>query len=540
MNYSGIKCLHPRRIFKDGRFVTVRCGHCEHCAMIRSSRLKMLCDFEKSCSKQCFFVTLTYAEDNLPMLECKETNVYFDKSKRRYVSSFDCYNISPRLAVDCIDVEDCYLGSFSMVKRDFIDLWQKSAKSYKGHWRPRFHMPYLHPADAQLFLKRLRYYINQYNLSHHATTKLRYYALGEYTPKRFRPHWHFLFFLDQKISSALFKSYISKSWQYGTVNIALVQSNATDYVTTYSCGVNLVSPVHSLPGTKPRVLHSINFGGQIFDGVSTDISGVNAILPCSRYDIPDTLMYGSSDKYTRLWIFGDMAYRRFPKCPRFAQMSHRLRCLSYGLYSFVTLRYGQFDKVSDYAKLICSDLPNLLSDNSFRDLFYFFSTTYNNNPNYPCTDSLPWVSDAFYSSIYTTLLCSRKFLCLNYLSVDCLRSVISVKRDGYNFDLKMLHIPWWLSEAVARLERIYDDYYFCLLSSFYESLEVVSKSESFDTYKSCFYDDFLPDDCSLSPTFNAHCASRVDLYNEKRKHRVLNEANDRFCYDKYDPNFNLI
>lgn len=521
MNYSGTKCLHPRRIFKDGRYITVRCGHCEHCVMLRSSRLKMLCDFELSVSNQSFFVTLTYAEDYLPMLECKETNVYFDKSKRFYVSSFDCYNISSRLAVDCIDVDDCYLGSFSMVKRDFIDLWHKSAKSYKGVWRPRYHMPYLHPADAQLFLKRLRYYINQYNKSNHAITKLRYYALGEYTPKRFRPHWHFLFFLDSPIPTKVFKSFISKSWQFGTVDISLISGNAADYVTQYSCGANLVSPLHSLPTTRPRVLHSINFGGSVLDSIPTSVGEDNVPVSYQRYNFPSTISFNGNASLTQYWIFGNLAYRRLPRCPRYASMSHGLRCLSYMLYPFSVRRYGECNSVSDYAKMIVQDIDVLLYDNSFSDLFKMFVSLYNTNPNYPFVEGTsPWLPDVFYSSIYTTLLCSRKFYKSNNLVLSSSYSAVS--------------------NCLKRLDHVYSDYELSLLKSFYESQSSVSLMESFDVYKSCFYDDYPPEDCTLSPIYNSNCASRVDLYNKKRKHRLLNEANDRFCYNKFDPNSNII
>lgn len=537
MNYAGIKCLHPRRIYKDGRYITVRCGHCEHCAMLRSSRLKMLCDFERSVSKQSFFVTLTYSEDNLPMLECKETNVYFDKSKRRYISRFDCYNITPRLAVDCIDDDDCYLGSFSMVKRDFIDLWHKSAKSYKGVWRPRYQMPYLHPDDCQRFLKRLRYRINQYNISNHAITKLRYYALGEYTPKRFRPHWHLLFFLDTYIPTSLFKSFISKAWKFGTVDISLIKSNATDYVTQYSCGANLVSPVHGLPTTKPRVLHSLNFGGQILDGIQITTGELRVPVSLQKYDFPTTVLLGDVSGYDELWVFGNLAYRWLKKCPRFTAMSHRLRCISYGLYSFALLRYGYRETIARYAQVICEDLDNLLVDNPFSDWFRFLVSEYNTNPNYPYSDSVPWLPDTFYSSIYTTLLCSRKFLRFNSLPYNCLQTLIEL--PDYSC-IRSLHIHPRLSMGVSVIEHIYSDYELSMLKSFYQSQSEISKSEDFETYKSCFYDDYMPDDCNKSPSFNAFCASRVDLYNEKRKHRFLNEANDRFCYDKYDPNSNLI
>lgn len=47
-------------------------------------------------------------------------------------------------------------------------------------------IPYLRKTDLQLFLKRFRYYVTK----RLPKEKVRYYAVGEYGPVHFRPHYH--------------------------------------------------------------------------------------------------------------------------------------------------------------------------------------------------------------------------------------------------------------------------------------------------------------------------------------------------------------
>lgn len=67
----------------------------------------------------------------------------------------------------------------------------------------------LYYRDAQLFIKRLRKYIDKY-----FHEKIRYYIIGEYGTSSLRPHWHLLLFFD---SSALAREFEIVD-QVGTIN----------------------------------------------------------------------------------------------------------------------------------------------------------------------------------------------------------------------------------------------------------------------------------------------------------------------------------
>ena len=62
-------------------------------------------------------------------------------------------------------------------------------------------IPYVCNRDLDLFLKRLR--------SYYPDEKIRYYALSEYGPTSFRPHWHLLLFSNsERFSQTICKMYL--------------------------------------------------------------------------------------------------------------------------------------------------------------------------------------------------------------------------------------------------------------------------------------------------------------------------------------------
>ena len=64
--------------------------------------------------------------------------------------------------------------------------------------------------DVQLFLKRLRYEFPE--------NKIKYYIAGEYSPEKFRPHYHCLLFgLPENLSQKEAIALLEKNWQKGYV-----------------------------------------------------------------------------------------------------------------------------------------------------------------------------------------------------------------------------------------------------------------------------------------------------------------------------------
>lgn len=83
-------------------------------------------------------------------------------------------------------------------------------------------VPQLHREHVQLFFKRLR----------KAGYKLRYYGVGEYGSKTFRPHYHVLLFGDVPEDA------IREAWWYGLVHIGNVSEQSINYCLSYMINKN--------------------------------------------------------------------------------------------------------------------------------------------------------------------------------------------------------------------------------------------------------------------------------------------------------------
>ncbi len=77
-------------------------------------------------------------------------------------------------------------------------------------------------SDFQKFMKRLR--------KHAGTTKLKYYACGEYGSKTERPHYHAIMFNLPRP----FEKYIQKAWKLGHIHVGTVTEASIFYTTKYA------------------------------------------------------------------------------------------------------------------------------------------------------------------------------------------------------------------------------------------------------------------------------------------------------------------
>lgn len=77
-------------------------------------------------------------------------------------------------------------------------------------------------ADFQKFMKRLR--------KHAKSTKIKYYACGEYGDKTERPHYHAIVFNLPRP----FDKYIEKAWTYGHIHVGSVTEASIFYTTKYA------------------------------------------------------------------------------------------------------------------------------------------------------------------------------------------------------------------------------------------------------------------------------------------------------------------
>jgi len=264
------RCQNPRTVVNKytHESVVVSCGSCPSCVLRRSGIQTNLLTTYSAQFRFVYFVTLTYAPCFLPTLEVSVVETCTD----------DISDVSCVPDINDLDVGDpnTYLFGFrsvprsasvklknSTVERTFKDpeirftypMKPKELLSILGkinHNVPN-RIPYVCNRDLDLFLKRLR--------SYYPDEKLRYYAVSEYGPTSFRPHWHLLLFSNSERFSQTVLENVSKAWSYGRCDASLSRGFAAPYVASYvNSFVALPDFYTQMPKVvRPKSFHSIGF-----------------------------------------------------------------------------------------------------------------------------------------------------------------------------------------------------------------------------------------------------------------------------------------
>jgi hypothetical protein len=264
------RCQNPRTVVNKYTHepVVVSCGCCPSCVLRRSAVQTNLLTTYSSQFRYVYFVTFTYAPCFLPTLEVSVIEACTD----------DVADVSCVPNINNLDADDdnTYLFGFrsvprtasiklknSTVERTFKDpevkfsypMKPKELLSILGkikHDVPN-RIPYVCNRDLDLFLKRLR--------SYYPDEKLRYYAVSEYGPTSFRPHWHLLLFSNSERFSQTVCENVSKAWSYGRCDASLSRGFAAPYVASYvNSFVALPDFYTQMPKVvRPKSFHSIGF-----------------------------------------------------------------------------------------------------------------------------------------------------------------------------------------------------------------------------------------------------------------------------------------
>lgn len=264
------RCQNPRTVVNKYTHepVSVSCGHCPSCILRRSGIQTNLLTTYSAQFRYVYFVTLTYAPCFLPTLQVSVIETCTD----------DIADVPCVPNIDDLDAGDpnTYLFGFrsvprsssvklksSTVERTFKDPEVKFSYPMKpkellsilgkiNHCVPN-RIPYVCNRDLDLFLKRLR--------SYYPDEKLRYYAVSEYGPTSFRPHWHLLLFSNSERFSQTVLENVSKAWSYGRCDASLSRGFAAPYVASYvNSFVALPDFYTQMPKVvRPKSFHSIGF-----------------------------------------------------------------------------------------------------------------------------------------------------------------------------------------------------------------------------------------------------------------------------------------
>lgn len=367
--YLNSECLHPVRILNKytNEVLYVPCGHCYSCVKNKANRDTSLAMNMASHFRYCYFVFLSYTDEFLPYMRISDITP-LDDTRNMY--TFESINRNIRIprnhGADRIINDEEFTFTHFMTPAEYEDVIVKSHGRYnfsrKSVTYPSFsecdnRIPYCNMNDLQLFFKRLRFF-----LSKEHNEKICYYAVSEYGPRTYRPHWHLLLFFNSPQLTQVISQYVSKAWSYGTTSCELSRGGSASYVASYvNSSVCLPSLYIQHKEIRPRSAHSKGFS-------------VNNIFPKEApiYElekISDILLNGErvslNGEVKRIFPSRAYKYTVFPRFPDFIRKRPRLSSDLFSAAFFAPdrlVRFGYLDITFDSRTSPVSELAHAYTD----------------------------------------------------------------------------------------------------------------------------------------------------------------------------------
>ena len=272
-----------------GARIAVDCGQCDYCIHKRAKKASMRVKTAGSAFKYSYFVTLTYDNSTLPLMYCKvlhseyedvvgiSGDIHYGNEYHDYipVSEYQCDDNSmlrhiffeqvqgtvpfDRELKGYVPVKDNWFLSMDAI-RSFIHKTQSLDKTdypvSEQYGRDNL-IPFLNYVDVQNYIKRLRKHLFKKLGSYEA---LHFYAVGEYGPVHFRPHYHLLLFTNSDEVAEVLRYCHDKSWKLGRSDFQRSAGGAASYVASYVnslCSAPLL--YRSCRSFRPRSRASVGF-----------------------------------------------------------------------------------------------------------------------------------------------------------------------------------------------------------------------------------------------------------------------------------------
>lgn len=363
-----VSCLNPQHIVNPyiHEHLTVACGKCRACRNALAKRWIDKLENEKRCWKYCYFVTLTYSNDFLPVLR-------FDNS------TFELFD----------DKSDSIRIPYSDLKFDT----NRDFKYFQRRINHDLGLPYAKVRDLQLFHKRLNKYIHDKFTQTYQN--FRYFVCSEYGKDTFRPHYHGLYFFNDRCVSDHFQEIVSSCWSVdgvakGRFDAQLVQGSATSYVAQY---INMFADLPSIyqdRRLRPFYIYSKQPSlGSLF-GLDSEVSDLffNSSVTRTRYD-------HKRNKYVVSRLPHSLENRLYPRLPFYSEIDVPLRVSLYGLarrsdsstfeefkdwlekWSYRGEGQQDFINCSEYGKVFNSYICFLSNGFKFKRSDYLFDEDFN-------------------------------------------------------------------------------------------------------------------------------------------------------------------
>lgn len=297
-----VECENPQRVYNKylGEYIWVPCQHCETCKKKYRNRWIARLENERKSSLFTLFVTLTYDDAHLPRL--KRADFYKDGEM------VEAY----------ADLHDSFLIPFhDLVFAEQSDLDYFNDKMSNGG------VPFADFSDIQKFCKRFNKFIHdKYTFKYE---NFRYFIVSELGKCTLRPHYHCLFFFREAYQTSSIETDIYSCWRLGNIECEAVEANAASYVSKYIGKPSFYPSFYGNSKIRPKFVCSKQPPiGSIYQLSSS---------PSEIFHGAVTHLFVPSNNSQEISSVPMPSYcksRLFPKCPRFASISHSLRVAVYG------------------------------------------------------------------------------------------------------------------------------------------------------------------------------------------------------------------
>lgn len=500
-DYPFVKCLHPRRVFNKytGEWVLADCGKCEHCRLKSSLGRRVRCELENLTHRYCYFITLTYANKFLPMMQllprpAPETQTY------------DLLNLQTgEIVGEYTSPDSLYI--FNLIKKIGVS----SDDGIK--------IPILNTYDVQLFLKRLRKRFNHENL--------RLFYCGEYGPRHFRPHYHINLWCDTEQTASFIQQAVRSLWPYGRVDVSLARGQSLSYVASYVNSHQYVPPIYSLAKSSPFTHHSKHLGQFVVKNPPQTISELEPI----RFSNQRICLDGFNRE---VFLWRSCKDKYFPRCKSYASKSYEQRVFTYKLNATISSWSQEISPtynarlITDYIKYhdFYHPIPVLNQVlQYFRESTKIYKLVPKDKVKRPDFDNDLKPEDFYIIENYPAITDWQKFERQVYME---LRLSNHFLRDLCNYDLNL--IP----SQVKKIEYFYDT-----LELHYINEEQKLLNRFFQRYKKqwdapfekLFFKNTLSIKALQNNTFfRRHKSEKISLAEDFVKHKKLNDINKIFCY----------
>lgn len=483
----GTRCLNPQKIVNPytNELLVVPCRKCSACIASKNSRFATMCDLESECHDKTMFITLTYADNYVPLMDYNhDTNDFYEIENGEVLFN---ESFSPRYIQEIKD--KCNLHGY---------------------------LPYNRKSDLQKFLKRLRYYAaKRFN------AKIRYFAVAEMGPVHFRPHFHLLLWSDSEKFLSKIGYFVYKAWSFGLYDVQIAENGASSYVASYLNSDSCVPPIFQNNAVRPFQVHSSHLGKGILQNARKEIYKIPAEEIVRRI-----VTIKGQPRDVTLWRSYYSYF--FPKVRGYVDFNAQEKYYAYSIYQTTVDNLPFHNSVISYAQFIYG-LISVFSDNTaidydisangkLRDIIRFFTESdydYNTKDEERISRHI--------NRIYTQLLISRHFL-LN---------VCDTPNDSFPTMQERKSKIRRIDEFYSRLDYLHLVDWFESQRMFYETDVIGDEDKLIDDVLPYFYDNYTYD---ITAYKELKVYSRLDNYttelmHKRIKHKYANDLNKKFMYD---------